>query len=132
MTEFDEADRAAQDALRSGALGAVPTPSPDLSAWFAAPPVPGPVAHPATSRMRRVLTWLGGVGFGAKLALGAGVAVASVGIAGTAEVLPGPVQDAFDESVGRGGSPGHQPVHPDGSPTSKPSSPDRATPTPGG
>jgi hypothetical protein len=117
MTDFDA--EPAVTALRAGALGALPTPSPELHSWFVSPPLPDPDVAGASSWRRRLVVWLGGLGLGAKLALGAGVAVASVGLAGTAEVLPGPVQAAFDHSVGRGGGSGDpQPDLPDRAPTS--------------
>ncbi|MCW2797676.1 hypothetical protein [Nocardioides sp.] len=134
MTEFHDDDLAAVQALRSGALGAMPTPSAQLVAWFSAPPTPWAPAYPAESGLRRIAAWLGGLGLAAQLALGAGVAVASVGVAGTAEVLPGPVQGVFNDSIGRGGSPGPQHDLPDRTPpppSSTPSAPASTTPTSG-
>jgi hypothetical protein len=116
MTDFDA--EPAVTALRAGPLGAPPTPSRELGSWFVSPPPLELDVAPAPSWRRRLAVWLGGLGLGAKLALGAGVAVASVGLAGTAEVLPGPVQDAFDHSIGRGGSGDPQPDLPDRAPVS--------------
>jgi hypothetical protein len=90
-------------------VGAVPTPSPVLAAAMAAGAIvtlQPTVAHssPVTSwRMlpTRIRGFLAGLGVAGKLALGAGVAAAAITGAAAAGVLPGPVQHAVSETIGR-------------------------------
>lgn len=137
MTGFGEDDLTVVEALRSTGLDAMPVPSAELVAWFAAPPLPAAGSISVPPRLRRVLAWFGGLGLAAHVALGAGVAVASVGLAGTADVLPGPVQEAFDQVVGRDSGQDPAPDLPDRtptvpSPTSSATATDPGTPDPTG
>jgi hypothetical protein len=86
---------------RCAAAGPVPAPSAQLSSMFSptvSPSTPAgdsAVSGPTTRRRRMPIpALLATLPFAAKAALGVGVAVAAVGGAGAAGVLPGPVNNA--------------------------------------
>lgn len=104
--------------MRSASVGPVPAPSPALSALFshgvstekgdlpatAASNVPGPARQAAGLPKWRKYTmavkqFVAGLSIAGKLAMGVGVAAAATTGAGTAGVLPAPVQHEFAKAV---------------------------------
>lgn len=123
--------------FRSAAYSAVAQPTAQLAARMedsaAQSLSPQPQPQPASGVQRRgltVFTWITGLGLGAKIVLGAGVALAATtGVsagAGAAGVLPTGLQDTYDTIVSSVIPAGEDST--DGSPTSDPTdTPDPAS-----